>query len=137
MAKPKALRWTLDNAGSEFGCDSKTLASRMKRAGISPGKDGKFSTREIAAAVFGDIESEKFRETRHRANLLELEEQEKRRESIPTGQVVEAWSAIVIAIKQAIWNFDAPEEARRKWLGELRDLKVDEYFSTKKPEEPE
>jgi hypothetical protein len=132
MAKAKSIRWTLENAGSEFGCDSKTLASRIKRAGITAGKDGMFSTRDIAAAVFGDIESEKLRETRHRANLLEIEEQEKRRESIPAAQVLELWSATVIALKQAVWNFDAPEDVRRKWLGELRDLSVADYFTTKK-----
>lgn len=133
----KPVRWTLDSAGSEFGCDSKTLGARMKRAGIGPGKDGKFSTREVCAAVFGDIDSEVLRVKKHQANLLELEEQEKRRESVSVARVEEVWGAVFVALRQAIWNCDAPEVSRRRWLGEIQSINREDYFKTAKPVELE
>ena len=125
----KALRWTMSEAASEFDLHAATLAKRIKTAGIEPSKDGKWSTVQICAAVFGDMDSEKLRETRHKANLLEIEEKEKRRMVVSIDDVGRTWDAVVIALRQAIWNFDAPEETRRQWLGELRDLKPDDYFA--------
>ena len=125
----KALRWTMSEAASEFDLHAATLAKRIKTAGIEPSTDGKWSTVQICAAVFGDMDSEKLRETRHKANLLELEEKEKRRQLVPIDDVGRTWDAVVIALRQAVWNFDAPEEVRRQWLGELRDLKPDDYFA--------
>jgi hypothetical protein len=75
------------------------------------------------------MDSEKLRETRHKANLLEIEEKEKRRMVVSIDDVGRTWDAVVIALRQAVWNFDAPEEVRRQWLGELRDLKPDDYFA--------
>ena len=65
------IRWTLERASREFGMDKKTLSGRVKRAGILPGPDGNWSTAQIAAAVFGDLESERIRETRSKADLNE------------------------------------------------------------------
>lgn len=60
MGRPiKAIRWTCDHAGSEFGADSKTISARLRQAGTAAGADGKFSTRQIALAVFGDIDGER------------------------------------------------------------------------------
>ena len=119
----------MPQAASEFDIHAATLAKRIKTAGIEPGTDGKWSTVQICAAVFGDMDSEKLRETRHKANLLELEEKEKRRQLVPIDDVGRVWDSVVIALRQAVWNFDAPEETRRQWLGELRDLKPDDYFA--------
>ncbi len=56
-------------------------------------------------------------------------EKEKRRQLVPIDDVGRVWDSVVIALRQAVWNFDAPEETRRQWLGELRDLKPDDYFA--------
>ncbi len=128
-SRRKVVRWTMPQAASEFDIHAATLAKRIKTAGIEPGTDGKWSTVQICAAVFGDMDSEKLRETRHKANLLELEEKEKRRQLVPIDDVGRVWDSVVIALRQAVWNFDAPEETRRQWLGELRDLKPDDYFA--------
>jgi hypothetical protein len=129
-APRKVIRWTAYEAACEFDIHRDTLSRRLKQAGIEPGEDGKWSTKQIAAAVFGDIDSEKLRVERHRANLLELEENERRRMLIPAHSVSETWGAMHVAIRTAIWNCDAPEADRRRWLGELRDLKIEDYFTT-------
>ena len=78
------------------------------------------------------LTAEKIRETKARANLLEREDAVAKRESIPAENVQREWLAIGVALRQAIWNYDAPEAIRRQWLGEIRDLKIEDYFNTEK-----
>ena len=124
-----SVRWTVAAAAVEFGLDDLTLTKRIKTSEIVPGTDGKFSTRQICAAVYGDMDGEKLREVRHRANLLELQEQQLRRELVPVADVQRVWGAIVVAVRQYIWNCNAEETDRRRWLAELVDLKVEDYLT--------
>ena len=135
MPKVESIRWTVERAATEFGCARETLSNRLKRAGIIAGADGRWSTKQICAAVHGDLESEKLRNLRDDAEIKEFELGRLRRELIPAVDVHATWAAIIIALRQAVWNFDAPEAVRRRWLLELRDLKVDDYFDTAKPVE--
>lgn len=132
-SKVKSVRWTAAQAGAEFGCDPATLANKLKREGILAGNDGMFSTRDICAAVFGDMEGEKLRNLRRDAELKEVELARLNRELIPAAKVLETWSSVFIALRQAVWNCDAPEEHRRRWLAEIQDINRDEYFNTAKP----
>ena len=124
-----SVRWTVAAAAVEFGLDDLTLSKRIKTSEIVPGADGKFSTRQICAAVYGDMDGEKLREVRHRANLLELQEQQLRRELVPVADVQRVWGAVIVAIRQYIWNCNAEEIDRRRWLAELVDLKVEDYLT--------
>lgn len=124
-----SVRWTVAAAAVEFGLDDLTLTKRIKTSEIVPGADGKFSTRQICAAVYGDMDGEKLREVRHRANLLELQEQQLRRELVPVADVQRVWGAVIVAIRQYIWNCNAEEIDRRRWLAELVDLKVEDYLT--------
>ncbi len=135
MRSRKTIELTIEEAAAEFGIDRRTLQTRLTQAGCKPNENNKHTIIQCHRAIFGDIDGEKLRETRHRANLLELQEATLRRESIPAENVQREWSAVIIAIRQALWNFDAPEAVRRRWLGELRDLKVEDYFTTAKPVE--
>ena len=88
---PKAiatLRWTVERAASEFQIDRKTLTKRIRAGDILPGADGKFSTEQICAAVFGDYRREQLREMRARADKLEIETQSMREERIPIEDVL-------------------------------------------------
>jgi hypothetical protein len=127
IAKP-SRRWTINAAAREFNRDRKTLSKRLRHANIMPGADGKFSTRQICAAVYGGMDGERLREVRHRANLLELQEQQLRRELVPVADVQRVWGAVIVAIRQYIWNCNAEEIDRRRWLAELVELKVEDYF---------
>lgn len=71
--KAEPLRWTLGLAATEFGADRRTLSTRAKTSGLVPGDDGKFSTRQIAAIIYGDMAGEKLRKMRAEADLAELE----------------------------------------------------------------
>ena len=124
-----SVRWTVAAAAVEFGLDDLTLTKRIKTSEIVPGTDGKFSTRQICAAVYGDMDGEKLRDVRPRANLLELQEQQLRRELVPVADVQRVWGAVIVAIRQYIWNCNAEEIDRRRWLAELVDLKVEDYLT--------
>jgi hypothetical protein len=67
------IRWTISRAAGEFPVTSKTLAERIRKAGIEPGEDGKFSTDQICRACFGDLRGEQTRETKARADKLEIQ----------------------------------------------------------------
>ena len=128
MAKrAKLIRWTCEQAQAEFGADSATIMGRIRQAGTLPGADGKYSTRQIALAVFGDMDCERLREKRHQANLLELEERRIKGEVFTASKVVAIWETHLVALRTAIWNFDAPEEKRRQWMDELKAVTVAEY----------
>ncbi|MCL5098504.1 MAG: hypothetical protein M1608_13435, partial [Candidatus Omnitrophica bacterium] len=71
------MKWTLYQAAREWNIDRQTLAKRLSEAGVTVGRGRKYHTREVTAAIVGRLESEKIRETKARANLLEIEQSEK------------------------------------------------------------
>ena len=79
------------------------------------------------------LTAEKIRETKARANLLEREDSVAKRESIDAEKVLETWSAVFVALRQAVWNCDAPEAHRRRWLAEIQGINREDYFNTAKP----
>lgn len=123
----KPIRWSCESAQVEFGPDAKTIAQRLRASGTLPGKDGMFSTRQIALAVFGDIDGEKLRLAHHQANLAELEDKRQKGQLLDAAKVQSVWEQHVVALRTAVWNFDAPEEVRRRWLLELKSIPVAEY----------
>lgn len=53
------VRWNLDHASAEFGCDRRTLRARLVQAQVEPGKDGRYATGDIHRALSGDLHCEK------------------------------------------------------------------------------
>jgi hypothetical protein len=82
-AIPQRLTWTQERAASEFGLNPRTLATRLKQSGAKPDEQGRWSTKQIATAVFGDLELERIRKTRAEADEVE------RRNSQTDGELVE------------------------------------------------
>ena len=78
MATLNLIRWKLNSASREFGIDAKTLAGRIRRQGIPAGKDQCWSTKEIVAAIYGDLEFERIRKTREEADQIAMENEESR-----------------------------------------------------------
>ena len=102
MQVAKSIRWTTEKSASEFGIDRKTLTKRIRKAGIEPGDDGKFSTSQICAAIFGDKASEELRKTREEADKLALHNAEKRGQLVELSAVESAWQDIVVSIRTHI-----------------------------------
>lgn len=119
-------RWSLDSGSREFGCDWKTLRSRFAKESIEPGADGRYSTAQIIAALYGDRESEELREIREKADKLAIANRKARGELIPAESVY-AWAeGIFIAIRQAILNSGIPQDAQDAALTNLQRLTSEE-----------
>lgn len=99
------IRWSVGQAAAEFGLDRRTMAERVKTSGAVPGEDGKFSTRQIAAAVYGDLAGEKLRKMRAEADLAEMEVREKQKTSIPRDvffpEIDRLFGAVAATIRQS------------------------------------
>ncbi len=89
MANQKQIRWTIEEAATEFNINPRTLSKRCKVGSIEAGKDRKFSTAQICAAVFGDIEGERLRLTRAQADEKELSNAETRKELVRFSDLLE------------------------------------------------
>lgn len=116
MAAHQPIRWTIEQASNEFGLDRQTLAKRITSAGILAGADKRFTTSDICSAVYGDIEGEKLRTERHRANLLEMDEQERRGSLLKKSEVYEQIDRLGIELKANIMACNISEDEKRDIL---------------------
>ena len=68
----------MEHACGEFGINPRTLSGRIKQLDILAGEDRCYSTKQIATAVYGDLERERIRltsaeaDSQERENLVEL-----------------------------------------------------------------
>ena len=127
---------SLETAALEFDVDRRTLKRRLLSAGLKVGKGESYTIASVHRALTGadadvrtKLDAARLGKLEAERDLLEGELAALRRESISADVVERTWAATVIALRQAIWNFDAPETDRRQWLGELRDLKPEDYFT--------
>ncbi len=90
-------------AAQEFGVDHRGLASSLRRAGLEP-DGGHYTTAQICQAVFGDLEAEKIRSERAKADLLEIEQQEKRGQVVSVDDIKELGAKAVAAARNKIQN---------------------------------
>lgn len=129
MKTATAIRWTIERAASEFGINPRTLSKRLKTSSAIKGSDGMFSTMQIAAAVFGDYESERTRLTKAQADLAELKLGEEERRLIPREAVLFAWEQIIVGFRQKILNLERmTEQEKSDVLADLQQIPVSEYF---------
>lgn len=129
------MKLNFEQASLEFEVNRRTLKRRLLSAGLVVEKGTTYTVAEVHRALTGadadlrtNIDRARLGKLTAEKDLLESELATLRRESIPADAVERTWAAVVIALRQAIWNFDAPEGDRRRWLLELRDLKVEDYF---------
>lgn len=94
------MLWTISKAAPEFGIDRATLSRRLRELGIeTPKHDGKptLTTKQIMAAVVGDLEREKIRDTAASADARELKNAMTRRDLIAASEVTEIISNVLMA----------------------------------------
>lgn len=83
------MNWTIHAASAEWGVDRRTLKKRITDLGHDTSEGKEYHTREISKAVHqtADLKAEKTRETKFRADLLELEHKQKLGELVPLTEV--------------------------------------------------
>jgi hypothetical protein len=133
----KPIRWTLEQAASEFGIDRKTLSNRAKVGGILAGEDSKFSTRDICRAVFTDGEAARASLAISQKENFDLRNRKLSGELVDPKQCQALWDAAVIALRQKIADSKLSDADKREILKDLQAISIEEYKSSEKNEAEE
>ena len=80
----KRIQWTQEHAAAEFGINPRTLSARLKQLDIKPSDGKHYSTKQIATAVYGDLERERIRLTSAEANAQEVKNR------VEAGELIDA-----------------------------------------------
>lgn len=120
MRKINKLTWKIEPAASEFGINPRTLTNRIRTLGIEPDSKGCFTTQQICAAVFGDMDGEKLRLVREQADKLARENKEAAGELINVVVLSANMQRFFSAARQRILsNIKLEDEEKDKILSEL------------------
>jgi phage terminase Nu1 subunit (DNA packaging protein) len=104
MKRSNEFRFTATRAAIQWGLDRKTLNKRLCAAEIVPGKDGKFSIRQIDAAVHGDKEGEEIRLIRAKREAQEMANEEMAGNLVDLAEYRQHSAKKIIAAKQGIMS---------------------------------
>ena len=116
------IRWNRLDAAAEFGIDRDTLSRRLRAAGIAPGEDKRFSTKEILAALFGDLEKEKTRNEAAKADLTEMKRDLDERQFIPAEAARASMDKLRVGIMEVIAASPLSEKQQAAIAGNLKRL---------------
>ncbi len=120
--KAGTIRWTLEMGSSEFGIDRKTITKRAKTSGIIAGEDGKYSTSDLAAAIFGSMHGETLRKVREEADKLALQNQRERNELVEADLVIKFCNGIGVVLRQKLLASSMSTDEKDELLAEIRKL---------------
>lgn len=116
------VRWSVNHAANEFDIDRRTLTKRLMSMGHQPDRKDTYSTRQIADAVFGDIDKVKLRLANEQADKLAIENEVSRGTLISVDDAAALNRRIAAAIKQKILGAGIPEADQNRILGEIQRL---------------
>lgn len=126
----KPIRWTMSQASSEFGIDSKTLAKRIKSKGVMPGDDKKFSTADICRAVFSDGEAARAALAISQKTLVDLKTDLLSNVLCYRSQAAALWDNAIIALRQKVSDrTDLTAEQKQDLLKDLQKIPIDDYIA--------
>lgn len=120
--KAQTLRWTVEMASIEYGIDRKVVTKRARLAGIEAGKDGKYSTKDIAGAIYGDLHGEQLRKTREEADRLAIANQKERNELVETPRVMKFCNGIGVVLRQKLLASSLTDAEKDELLAEIKKL---------------
>lgn len=116
------LRWSLNRAAHEFGLHQAQLDRRRRALGMEPGADGFYSSRDIAAMMFGDKEAETIGKIAAERKSTELSNARQMGELIPTEVACALVERVLIAVKQRFMSSSLSEQEKTDVLEELVSL---------------
>jgi hypothetical protein len=96
------LRWTVAMGAREFDIDRRTLGTNLAQAGTPPGRDGRYRTLDIVAAVFGDVRHARQRLLKVQAQRIELEIERSRETLMERSDAVSFHSGVFTALRRII-----------------------------------
>ena len=115
----KSIRWSFQQAERETGLGRDTFIKRARSAGIEPGPDGCYSTRQILALIHGDREAETI------ANILEDTRGKRLKNDIAEGAliyvelVIRLAESFLVPVRQRILSSGLSDEEKAEMLEDL------------------
>lgn len=125
----KPIRWTIERAASDFGIDRKTLANRIRAGGIMPGEDEKFSTKQIAKAIYTDGEAARASLAISQKENFDLRNRKLAGELVDPKQCQQLWDNAMIAMRQKIADSKLSDAEKRELLKDLQPIPLDDYIA--------
>lgn len=119
--KPQRLTWTQERAASEFGINPRTLAGRLKQSGAKPDNEGRWTTKQIAIAVYGDLEIERIRKTRAEAEEVEKRNLESDKALVDIDDFCREYETIAVEMVRIIRTAGLSETAEDALLAKLSE----------------
>jgi hypothetical protein len=124
----KQARWTIGAAAPEFGVDPKTLSGRIKKEGITPGDDGKFSTLDICKAIYTDAKAADRELKTEQAEFTRIKKLKLADTLVERGFAQKLWDNVMIACRQKVQDATIPEDLKQGLIRELISIPVDDYI---------
>lgn len=118
----KRLDWTIERACYEFGINPRTLSGRLKQAGTDPDAAGHFTTKQIVQAIYNDLESERIRETRSKADLNEQEFRKRQGLLVDVDEFSREWEPRFVSMVRIVKSSKLTEDEQNQLLGELSQV---------------
>jgi phage terminase Nu1 subunit (DNA packaging protein) len=97
--QPEALL-SLRQLAEAFGYATMTLQRKLRAAGVDTAKGA--TIQQVHEILMGSLEAERIRETRARADLLEMERREKERDLVPLAEVDEMIRNTHLPVRQRL-----------------------------------
>lgn len=120
--KEGPMTWTLSKAGVEFGFDPKTVGARLTDAGQKPDNNGRFTTRQICAALYGDERAEKQKLLAEQIKHAALKNAKQEGSLIALESACFVAQRAAFAVKQRILSLSLPDDEKRGLLAEIAAL---------------
>ena len=90
LLEPARLRWNLAMAEREFNVAKDTLRRRLGDSHEEPGPDGRYTTKQLTSALFGDLYGAKLRTQNEQAEKLRIENEISRAEVLSRSEAFES-----------------------------------------------
>ena len=119
------LEWTLLAAQKEFGVHRDTLKAKLTQAGEKADESDCYSTAQICAAIYSDLQAEKIGLTRAQKIKEETANRRRAGELIEVQEAIEVSQRVCFAVRQQILLSSIPDEEKQAILlsiGRLKDL---------------
>lgn len=96
------MKWTISKAVIEWNIDPKTLKKGLVERGLKIKKGSTYTTLEISAAIYGDLDYERTLETRERRKALEKENAERDGRTVVMEEVQALYTDALLPIRQRL-----------------------------------
>ena len=116
------IKWSVSRACIEFGSTYQTLVKRLNERAEQADSGGRYTTRQICSALYGDIQEERLRKTKEEADQLGLENAKKRGLLIPVADAAELNRRVAFAIRQKIVASSLPPDRVNAILLDIQRL---------------